>query len=472
LDGVINGGGGTDDTLYGLDGNDDLSGDTGNDHLYGGDGDDNVVGGAGDDVFYYAVGDDWITDSSGTDILDISDTWTLDELSFRRYTTDIYDLYIEIDGSNSVVIDFQVHGSLNRLETLRMHDGKGDIAFANIAVETHGTSSNNSISGITGGASTNDVIYGFGGNDTITGGSGNDILYGGDGNDSLTGNDLDDTLYGEAGDDSLSGSAGNDVYMYSAGLDTVTDTGGSDALWITGGVTINDVTVSNHGTDEAKIVVTASVDEVVVNNLRHWNASNHVDTLKFDDGFAADLPSYNSWIKGTSGSETVSGNASANVLIGYAGDDTINAGASNDNAHGGAGADTISGEAGDDLLHGGEGDDVLYGGDALDTLFGGAGADTFAFESASAFNDVDQIMDFSTAANDVLDLTDILGAVYDPLTEAITDFIQITDNGTDSTFAVDADGGADNFVAVAMIRGVTGLTDEEALETSGHLLAA
>jgi hypothetical protein len=36
----------------------------------------------------------------------------------------------------------------------------------------------------------------------------------------------------------------------------------------------------------------------------------------------------------------------------------------------------------------------------------------------------------------------------------------------------DADGGADNFVAVASILGVTGLTDEQALLTSGNLLAA
>ena len=50
--------------------------------------------------------------------------------------------------------------------------------------------------------------------------------------------------------------------------------------------------------------------------------------------------------------------------------------------------------------------------------------------------------------------------------------MQITDNSTDSALAVDADGGADNFVAVASILGVTGLTDEAALEANGYLLAA
>ena len=54
----------------------------------------------------------------------------------------------------------------------------------------------------------------------------------------------------------------------------------------------------------------------------------------------------------------------------------------------------------------------------------------------------------------------------------ITDFVQITDNGTDSTLSIDQNGGADNFVAVATILGVTGLTDEASLESSGMLVAA
>ncbi|MES9822807.1 MAG: LamG-like jellyroll fold domain-containing protein [Candidatus Thiodiazotropha endolucinida] len=133
--------------------------------------------------------------------------------------------------------------------------------------------------------------------------------------------------------------------------------------------------------------------------------------------------------------------------------------------------DILKGGDGDDALHGGAGDDTLYGEDGLDTLAGGLGADRFVFESASAFNDVDVIDDFSVADNDAIDISDLLSA-YDPLADAITDFVRITDDGIDSTLAVDADGGADNFVAVATLTGVTGLTDEAALETSGHLIAA
>jgi hypothetical protein len=59
---------------------------------------------------------------------------------------------------------------------------------------------------------------------------------------------------------------------------------------------------------------------------------------------------------------------------------------------------------------------------------------------------------------------------YDPLTDLITDFVQITDDGTHSYLAVDADGGADNFQQVAQINNVTGLTDEATLEANGNLI--
>jgi Ca2+-binding RTX toxin-like protein len=95
-------------------------------------------------------------------------------------------------------------------------------------------------------------IWGTSGNDTIGLAEANVIIRGFAGNDDLFGYTGNDTLDGGAGDDTLDGNTGNDLLIYSAGLDNVYDTGGTDALWITGGGTINDITVSDHGTDEAK----------------------------------------------------------------------------------------------------------------------------------------------------------------------------------------------------------------------------
>ena len=127
---------------------------------------------------------------------------------------------------------------------------------------------------------------------------------------------------------------------------------------------------------------------------------------------------------------------------------------------------SLYGNGGDDVIYGLDGDDVLYGGSGIDFLFGGNGADTFVFDDMTS---ADHVHDFNLAEGDILDISDLLIG-YDPLTDAINDFVQITDNGTDSVVSVDVDGGADNFVQVATLYSATGLTDENALETSGNLI--
>ena len=122
---------------------------------------------------------------------------------------------------------------------------------------------------------------------------------------------------------------------------------------------------------------------------------------------------------------------------------------------------------------GGEGDDFILGGTGSDNLYGQSGADTFLFKAISAgVNGIDTIHDFSTVEGDKLDVSDILAGTYNAGTDVITDFVQITDNGTDSTLSVDADGTANgtNFVQIAALSNTTGLTDEVALETNGTLV--
>ena len=149
---------------------------------------------------------------------------------------------------------------------------------------------------------------------------------------------------------------------------------------------------------------------------------------------------------GTQSADTMNGTAQSQSLVGLEGDDTILAGG---------------------------GDDALYGGSGIDELYGEGGADTFMFEAISAFTASDNVRDFSLADGDMLDISDVLEGFYtNPIAQAITDFVQITDNGTDSVLAVDADGGADNFVQIAILYGQTGLTDEDGLETAGTLITA
>lgn len=495
----------TDLVIRGFGGNDFISSFTGNDTLDGGLGDDYLDGNAGNDTYTFTAGIDQIAETSGSDTLWIKGGATINDVVVAASGASNTKVTVNAGSNEVTILNTNLAGSV--VETILFDDGfsatlstfaswmKGTSAANTLT----GNSSNNVLIGYAGndtitanggndnahGGSGNDTIHGNAGNDLLHGGVGDDILNGGDQDDTLLGGDGTDTLNGQnhndimdggAGNDTLAGGSGNDTYIFTTGLDNVTDTAGTDSLWIKGGATINDITVINHGTDEAKVVVTVGVDEVIVNNLRHATTSNHVDTIRFDDGFSASLPTYNAWLKGTAGNDIVAGNTSDNVLIGYGGNDTINAGSGADAAHGGAGNDTIHGDAGNDLLHGGTGVDILYGDDGLDTLYGGSGADTFMLEAIEAFSNIDVIKDFNVSTeNDKLDLSNILDATsYQHGVSVITDWIEITTSGSNSIVKVDRDGtgGTYSLQQIATLEGITGLTDEQALVTTGNLIAA
>ena len=109
-------------------------------------------------------------------------------------------------------------------------------------------------------------------------------------------------------------------------------------------------------------------------------------------------------------------------------------------------------------------DDTLYGGDGFDQLYGGEGRDVFVFESASAFNDVDEINGFDVGEQDAIDISDILTG-YTAGVSDINDFVQISVSGGDSTISVDANGttGGASFSDIAQINNFSGATVDQLL---------
>lgn len=456
------------DVMYGYGGDDELRGDQGNDTLDGGAGNDVLKGGGGDDTFVFSAGFDEIHAGSGFDTLVIPASYLIEDLAFFR---DGSDLNIIITDFGQAKLDYQ-HYSNGYLSVNEIYfaENQQTIQFSAISIEQRGTEGNDSISGLTVGASQDDILNGMGG---------------------------DDILYGKSG---------NDTYIFSEGTDRISDTNGADTLRFWEGWNPQDITVYRQkaygsGWDDLILEDQSGNKMIVDDHFDFDTGSNHyqLEYVEFHDSTQWDILNMTFEIWGTAGAETISGfepgamtirgfggndsiaaYAGSQYIDGGDGDDTISSGddadellggAGADDLSGGSGADVIYGEDGDDILKGNDGDDVLYGGDGFDKYFGGNGADTHVLESASAYSDVDEIYYFSVAQNDVIDISDLLSA-YDPLNDAITDFVQITDDGTDSTLAVDADGGADNFVAVASIVNATGLTDEASLESSGTLIAA
>ena len=97
------------------------------------------------------------------------------------------------------------------------------------------------------------------------------------------------------------------------------------------------------------------------------------------------------------------------------------------------------------------------------------GRDFFVFLAGET--GVDTITHLSTSGGDKTNIANVIDFTTG---DVITEYVQITDDGTDSTLAVDADGATNgvNSVTIATLQNVTGLTDEAALLASGNLIAA
>jgi T1SS-143 domain-containing protein len=120
-------------------------------------------------------------------------------------------------------------------------------------------------------------------------------------------------------------------------------------------------------------------------------------------------------------------------------------------------------------LTGTDNNDILIGGEGRDTLFGGKGADVFLFD---AIGEVDTVKDFDVSEGDVLDLNGLLEN-YDPVTDAINDFVYATESEGNTVVSVDTDGGGNvsEAVDVATLEGVTGVSVEELLAGNSSLAA-
>lgn len=528
---VIDGQGGN-DIIYGGDGNDILIGGAGANALYGNMGADTFrfdVATAFDTAD--TLGD---FNAAEGDVLDIGSLVSSYDVSVHALSAFVS--ISESAGNTLVSVDRDGTGAtyaMTHFLTLQGTTGLGSaadmVAKGLLLVEplTYGTNFADSLTGTASsdviyGYRGNDTLYGLGGNDTLVGGRGDDTLIGGQGNDiydvdstadivtelasegtdliqssvtftlgsnveniqlmgtaaiNATGNTLANTLIGNSGANILTGGTGNDTYVVSTGDSVVegssagTDTVQSDVSWTLGsniekltligymdingtGNTLANTLIGNSGintlsggtgndtyivgTGDVVIEAASSGTDIVQSDV-NWTLGSNIEHLTLTG---------TGMIEGT-------GNSLANSITGN------------------TGANMLSGLGGNDTLTGGAGNDTLYGGDGLDQLWGGADADTFVFEMANAFNNIDVVKDFSTAQNDKIDLRDLL-ADYDPLTELITDFVEITTSGSNSVLKVDRDGtgGTYSLTQIATLEAITGLTDEAALVSSGHLLVS
>lgn len=491
------------DTLNGLLGNDYLNGGNGNDTLNGGAGDDLLLGGQNDDTYIYAAGGgqgkDTIYDEHGVDTISLGSGYTSANISVVR--SGQYDLVIRTGSTDLILIKDHFNGGGYTIETLK-YGNNTTLNLLTYSYVLNGTSAGEGLVGtylndtINGGDG-NDSLTGLGGNDTLNGGNGDDYLDGGAGADTLNGGDGNDILDGGDGTDTMIGGNGNDTYYLYAHGNVVTELSG-------GGI---DLVYSN-----TSYSLTANVENLTLLGWTDINATGNTsaNTLTGNGG--------NNILDGLGGADTMIGgggndtyivdntgdivtesagggadtiqssvtytlsanvenliltNASAINGTGNALDNTITGNSAANTLRGGDGNDTITGGGGNDILYGENGLDTLLSDAGLDTMYGGAGADTFKFTTATLDGNIDVIKDYSAAQLDVINVKDLLVG-YDPLTKVITNYVEMTTSGSNTVLKIDRDGTgtAYGWTQIATIEGVTGMTDEAALVSSGRLVVS
>ena len=108
---------------------------------------------------------------------------------------------------------------------------------------------------------------------------------------------------------------------------------------------------------------------------------------------AVETPAIGLELKGTQGSNTLTGGERNDRIDGLGGNDVL---------YGGGGDDLLIGGAGRDKLRGGTGDDLLFGGPGGDLFHGGSGADVFRIEPAHDGRvRLDEIEDFEVGIDKI-----------------------------------------------------------------------
>ncbi|MDB5471991.1 MAG: alkaline metalloproteinase [Caulobacter sp.] len=371
-------------------------------HLTGGGGNDSLTGGAGADVFQFAgaAGNDVITDFKvGTD--------RIDDTAYGQYKS------IVQSGADALVT--LATGVTVRLTGIAASTVTSASFLSNTSPPPppppppSGGTWDRTLVGTIGantltGDARNELIQGLDGNDTLNGLAGADRLEGGAGADRLSGGDGDDVLVGGAGQDTLTGGAGADVFVLGAGdgANTIADfQDGIDHIDIGG---YGAYTAISQLTSGAKITF-GDGGYVILSGVQ----ASSLSAADFVGAASPPPPPSGGGLTPPAGYVAVTGASTNDTKVGGTGSDAVQGLAGNDTLYGRDGDDWVSGGTGADKLFGEGGADVLYGGSGADLLWGGAGADAFVYgatadSTAGAF---DTIRDFSAAAGDVVDLSDV-----------------------------------------------------------------
>lgn len=352
--------------IYGLDGNDQITGGAFNDQIYGGNDEDYILGGGGDDVLAGGSGTNQLFGGDGNDVFYGG---AGANSMYGEKGDDSYYLVIPSD----IIVEKAGEG----IDTVYVALGRNDLIenvenFIAVGLLTH-TLVGNGLDNLIVGNDKANVIDGGGGNDRLEGRGGNDsyavytaatvvIERPSGGTDTInlrstvTSYAMGDNVENleTAGGGTFFGNASNNqihIGVLAAAPLATHDTidGGAGADIMAGGLGDDAYYVDNPG-DKVQEAADQGTDRVIASVSHTLHANVEILALT---GLAA--------INGT-------GNASNNTISGNAAANTLDGGAGNDTLEGGLGADTYIVDV--------ETDTILETGPGVDTVFSNAASFT------------------------------------------------------------------------------------------------
>ncbi len=350
-------------TISAGDGNNFIFGLAGNDNITGGVDSDFIRGGSGNDTIYDNGGSNTIFADDGNDLV-----WAGGDADY-------------IEGGNG---DDKLAGGWGA-DIINGGDGNDTIYGGNLQGKIVGIDNGNILSGGNGddiiyGEFQDDKLYGDAGNDMLYGSYGNDFMDGGSGNDYLGDGFGNNTFIGGAGNDTLKGGTGNDSYIFNIGegRDIVIDAGGIDTIVCGSGITPQNINFIKDGNNLLFCVNGDTLNSTVIQDW-YLTSGQQIEQFRFADGTTI----------------------ATNSLIAQNGVGSIVTGTvANDTSSGGSFADILRGLAGNDILSGLSGNDTLVGGVGSDYLNGGLGNDRYQFVVGDGADIIED-----TGGNDFIELS-------------------------------------------------------------------
>lgn len=216
------------DTVYGNELDNHISGAIGHDVIFGQGGSDTLYGDAGDDRLYGGIATDTNNNGIFGEVYIDGNGNEVHETANLHYS----------DTANAAVTIYGGSGN-DYIVGARKQDtlyggADNDTIIGSVAKDyIYGDDANSALEGndLLFGQGGGDFIYGGKGDDKINGGSGHDRLYGGNNTDVLMGESGNDKLYGDYGDDVISGGEGNDYIKGGANNDWIMGNEGTDTLF-------------------------------------------------------------------------------------------------------------------------------------------------------------------------------------------------------------------------------------------------